>query len=240
MGRGNNKNGKFSAKGIFITATDTDAGKTVVTAGLARNFYKKQYLVDIIKPIATGGIPCPDTFFLSHAVDGTISPEKIAPFSLENPLAPYTILRRKNVSVNIKKIFCEIKQRESLCEFFFIEGIGGILVPCLKYYSVIDFIVELQYPVLVVARAGLGTINHSLMTLSLLKSRKVNVLGFVTNCCKPYANDESLADNALIIAELSGFDWLGNVPYIKNVSDDFSELETVFEKIACKFKEKIR
>ena len=239
MSSENVKKENFLSKGIFITATDTDAGKTVVTGGIAKSFLQQGYNIDIIKPFATGGIPSPDAFYLSEAVGGKIVPEKIAPFSYEDPLAPYAILRRKNIDIDINKMFREIKKREQECEFLFVEGIGGILVPCLKHYSVIDFIVELKYPVLVVVRAGLGTINHSLMTLSLLKNRGVNILGFVTNHCQPYVDDESLCDNSQIISELSGCEWLGNVPYMENTDHSLHKQETVFEQISGKIQKKL-
>ncbi|MDX9703406.1 MAG: dethiobiotin synthase [Candidatus Auribacterota bacterium] len=216
---------------LFITGTGTEVGKTVVTAGLARSFIKMGYRTGVCKPIASGGIPSPDAVTLKQMIATDQSLEEITPVNFLQPLAPYTIVRDYGGSIPMADVIDSIKSLELKTDILIVEGIGGVMVPLLRHYSVIDLITELQYPVLVVASTGLGTINHSLMTLQMLKLRCIPVYGFVANRVMA-DGDISENTNPDIIAELSGVPCLGRVPHAKSDGDIMQQLEKHFERIA--------
>lgn len=220
---------------FFITGTGTEVGKTVVTGALARFFFRSGYCTKVCKPFASGGIPSPDAVTLAACLDGTQSAGSIAPVSFVQPLAPYTIVREYNGSLDIGAALNDVHQLGREADVLLVEGIGGVMVPLLRTYSVIDFIAELQYPVLVVADAGLGTINHTVMTLAMLKARRVPVAGFVANHRSPGGADISTDTNPAIISELTGVPCLGVIPYITGAEETICEqVEKSIEHIADK------
>jgi len=215
-------------KKIFITASDTDAGKTLVTGGLAKTFIRLGYRVGVVKPFASGGRPCADAVFLQKCTGGVMSVDQIAPLVFDEPVAPYAVVRKQNINIDTGRIITEVKNMENLYDVLLVEGIGGVMVPIHRDYSLIDFMADLKYPTIVVARAGLGTLNHTLMTLSHLESRKIPVLGFVSNN-QSNAHDISKKDNSAIISEISGVPCLVELPYEdKNV---LNRLEKYFESL---------
>lgn len=218
-----------SLRGLFITATDTGVGKTVVTGGLARALRKKNYAVGVLKPFASGGTPNPDAVQLSEWLDGSQSAENICPAPLDLPLAPYPIVRRNRGRINVSAAIELVRTYEQKFDIVIVEGIGGVLVPLQRYYSVIDFITELRYPVIVVGRAGLGTINHTLMTLKMLEYRKIPVTGFILNQAD-CQEDISETDNAEIITELSGITCLGQLPFVRDQQTILNVLENYFDQ----------
>lgn len=216
-------------KKIFVTATDTDVGKTLVTGGLAKTFIRHGYRVGVIKPFASGGRPCPDAIFLEKCLDGAMSADQITPLVFDEPVAPYAVIRNQNVDIDLNKIISEIRKMENRYDVLLVEGIGGVMVPIKRDYSLIDFMADLKYPTIVVARAGLGTLNHTLMTLSHLKNKNVPILGFVSNN-QSNVNDISKKDNSAIISEVSGVPCLMELPYEdKNI---LNRLEKHFESLA--------
>jgi len=224
-------------KGIFITATDTDAGKTIVACGLATALQKKGMQVGAIKPVASGAIPNPDCIMLSRCLK--LDYDQVSAVSFTQPLAPYAIVRKTGVRVDIAYAIEKIRKLENISDFVIVEGIGGLLVPIEKQYSVIDLIVELGYPVLVVCRTGLGTINHTLMTLKMLELKKIRVAGFVANSVSFEPDDISRPDNPQIIEELSGTECLHVFPYIDGRFDILKQLEPDFDRFAEKILKKL-
>ncbi len=218
-------------KTFFITGTGTEVGKTVVTAGLARAFINMQYKTKICKPVASGGIPSLDAVLLRQWSGVSQPVEEITPVTFEQPLAPYSIVRDFGGSLDIGGVLKSIRALEENSDILLVEGIGGVVVPLLREYSVIDLISELQYPVLVVADAGLGTINHTVMTLQTLRHRRVPVVGFVANHVRA-DGDLSEDTNPDIITELSGVPCLGRIPYAGANDAIMEQLEKVFEKLA--------
>src|SRR3990167_2155347 len=147
-------------KGIFITGMDTGVGKTVVTAGLVLSLKHKGLDVGIMKPIQSGGRG--DTEFLIKVSGVNDEIELINPYYLKKPLAPLTASEIEGVKIDItaiKNAFEELSRRHDIV---IVEGIGGLLVPLTEDYFVSDLILELDIPVIVVSRVGLGTINHTL------------------------------------------------------------------------------
>lgn len=225
-------------KGIFITATDTEVGKTFVSALLLRALLKQKIKAAYLKPVASGcktenGIlVSEDLLFMEKFTGVKMKQDLHCPVRYQKPLAPIAaaMLEKKPVNlVKIIKAFDNLKQEYSA---LIIEGIGGVMVPLRKHYLVLDLIAEFGLPALVVSRPTLGTINHTLLTISVLKNRGIPIAGFLTNGDKE-EKDEAAATNPKIIADLSRVPYLGHIPMYnsdKETPDDFIEKKAVFIK----------
>ncbi len=155
-------------KNVFVTGTDTDVGKTVVCAGLCLRF-KASYF----KPIQCGTVPHTDSEFVARFIPSS----RICPSSyvLKAPLSPNQAALREGVCIQKKNISLPLVSGSLV-----IEGAGGSFVPLnQKGETVADLIQWLKVPALVVARSTLGTLNHTFLTLSFLRSKKIKVLGLV-------------------------------------------------------------
>ena len=156
---------------IFITGTDTSVGKTLVSAGLS--YHLKSYYW---KPIQTGSNEKKDSQFLSRFIEK----KKILPeaYIFKNPLSPNQAseLEHKEIELSvIHTYFKKISKNKKLV----IEGAGGVFVPLNKKNHMMDLMKKFKIPVLLVARSGLGTLNHSLLSLEALRRRDLHVLGLV-------------------------------------------------------------
>ncbi len=182
---------------IFILGTDTGVGKTLIAAGIARMLVNQGYRVGVLKPIASGGKPSADGKLLQKAarLPNSIYPE-IVPIHYKQPLAPYTASWKEG-KPNFKKIDRVFRTAKKKYDYLIVEGIGGVLVPVTKDFMAIDWLVRWKIPALVVARAGLGTLNHTLLTVEALQTRKVKVLGVVVNGYKGKELSEKTNAHAL-------------------------------------------
>lgn len=170
-------------KGIFITATGTGMGKTILSAGISRFLKDQDRNVGVMKPIASGGQE--DVEFLIHAAGVLDGMEEVNPVYLKNPLAPYEAARIERKSISLKAVAKTFQALSRKHSFMVVEGVGGVRVPITKNEDVTHLIRLLKLPVLVVASAGLGTINHTLLTLEALKKEKIKALGIVLNWFDP-------------------------------------------------------
>jgi len=167
--------------GVFITGTDTGVGKTFITLALARALMARGIDVGVMKPISCGPMDDNDAVYLKKELKISDPLDLINPIRLRLPLAPYAasaILRKK---IDLKKIFKAFKKLLITHEIVLVEGVGGVLVPIKKNYFAADLAKDLNIPAIIVARAGLGTINHTLLTVEALRSRKVDILGIIMN-----------------------------------------------------------
>ena len=207
--------------GVFIVGTDTGVGKTVVAAGLAGAFKSAGVNVGLMKPVATGGaqfsgrLVSLDALFLSEAVGLPIEPDLVNPYCYEVPAAPI-VASQDHEPVNLHVV----KERfDTLCErhdIVIVEGVGGLLVPLSDEFMLPDMIRALNLPVLVVARASLGTINHSLLTIRCARAAGLDVIGFVMNRvtgCGPDRRSTALVEqtNPLIVSKYGETPCLGVV-----------------------------
>lgn len=207
----------YMTKGIFITGTDTGVGKTYIAERLAASLRDKGINVGVMKPAETGcrnraGRLIPrDALRLMKAAGSYDSLALINPYRFREPLAPFVSAQRAG-----KKIYLRVISRsfKTLCcrhEFMIVEGAGGIMVPLTPRYTYCDLANMLRLPVVIVARPGLGTINHTLLTVSALRARNISIAGIIIN----YAVDRKagLAEKTsfTIIAEMSKLPILGVV-----------------------------
>jgi dethiobiotin synthetase len=197
--------------GIFITGTDTGCGKTYVTALLAEYFISRGHDVGVMKPISTGPKAGNDAYFLKRKLELKDPLNLINPIRLKHPLAPYPAARLEKKKLDLKKIFKAYEKLSDLHAMVLVEGIGGVLVPITRDYFVATLIKDLGLPAIVVARAGLGTINHAFLTIEALRQRKIRILGVILNGFK--GKDLSEKTNAKIIEQLSGIPVLAKLAW---------------------------
>ena len=199
--------------GIFVTGTDTGCGKTYVTALAGRIFNCRQGAdVGVMKPISTGPAKENDAVWLKRKLKLNDPLELINPIRLKHPLAPYPAAKMENRKLNINDILRAYKKLEQRHDLVLVEGIGGVAVPITAKYFVIDLIRELKLPVILVARAGLGTINHTLLTVNALWQEKIELLGIIINGFR--GKELSEKSNAAMIRKLSCVPILAELPWI--------------------------
>ena len=156
-------------KGIFVTGTDTDVGKTLVCAWLAR-----KWSADYWKPIQSGSTETTDAQHIASLAPGTIIHPSA--YMLEAPLSPHEAARQQGITIDPTTIILPPTPRPLV-----VEGAGGIMVPLNDSAQMIDLMAQLGLPVLLVSANRLGTINHTLISLEILRSRHIPVLGVVLN-----------------------------------------------------------
>src|SRR3989339_633609 len=200
--------------GIFITGTDTGCGKTVFCAALVKHFRSEGIDCGYMKPISCGSKDDNDAVYLKKLLKLKDPLALINPISLPYPLAPYAAAKKAGKKIELEKIFRSYSQLTVHYSLIIIEGVGGALVPITKDYLVADLIKDLKTPAIIVAKAGLGTINHTLLTIEALKKRKIEILGIIMNGYT--GKDLSEQTNAEVIKEISNIPILAKINLQKN------------------------
>ena len=171
--------------GCFVTGTDTNVGKTVVTAALASCLRGRRVSVGIMKPIETGygsaGSPDSDAERLRWAAGVSDDLNLVVPYRFPAPLAPLAASRQAGETIELHRIISAYEQLAARHGLLLVEGAGGVLAPISEQCATADLIAKLGLPALIVGRPGLGGINHALLTLEALERRHISVLGIVLN-----------------------------------------------------------
>jgi dethiobiotin synthetase len=204
--------------GLFITGTDTNIGKTHVAALIVRALRREGHRVGAYKPVCSGATTDPDgrpswddIFRLRAALGVTYSDELICPQRFLAPLAPPMAAAAEGRTVDFQQLVQGASAWSKLADLLVVEGAGGLLAPVAETKTVADLAVEIGYPLVIVARFGLGTINHTLLTIEAAQRRGLTVAGIVLNQHQP-SDDLSLAEaNAAAIETYSGVRVLGIV-----------------------------
>ena len=167
--------------GLFVTGTDTDVGKTFVTRLLARGLRDAGVDVGVMKPAETGVPPeGPMDARALIAAAGVDDPvELVCPLRFDLPAAPEASARFEGRSVELEPVLDAWTTLSARHDFMLVEGAGGLLVPFDAKLTMADLSARLDLPLLVVARASLGTINHTLLTLEACERRDRPVVGVV-------------------------------------------------------------
>ena len=219
---------------IFVTATDTGVGKTVVTAALAVALLAHEKSVGVMKPVETGvvkGQPS-DAGRLTRTAQVSDSLDFVRPYAFRLPVAPLDAARAERRTIKISTIMRAYRQLQAQHDLLLIEGVGGVHVPITPTMDVLDLIKKLRVPVLVVGRVGLGGVNHALLTLNALHERKVSVLALVLNqTCPAKTAVASLQERSTVelLREFAGVPVIGPLPYMAGVDARF---ERAVEKMA--------
>jgi dethiobiotin synthetase len=201
--------------GIFITGTDTGVGKTYVTATLLVELRSRGVHAAAFKPIACGTGGRHDAEIYAEIMDHEQPLNAINPVYLRHPLAPSVAARLEHKPVDLRQVFRSYQRLAAHYEVVLVEGAGGLMVPIRNNYFVGDLARALRLPLIVVARLGLGTINHSLLTVRQARAMGLKVQGIILN--DTIGGRRGLAErtNIKIVPELCGRPLLGVVPYGK-------------------------
>lgn len=193
--------------GLLITATDTDVGKTWVTALIARELRKTRTRVGVYKPACSGSevndqgkTVWPDLEVLHESVGGEFSIDRICPQRFNDPLAPPVAARNEGRTIDSRLLRTGCDQWAGQVDVLLVEGVGGLLCPISDTESIADLAVDIGYPLLIVTRAGLGTINHTLLTIEAAQNRKLPIAGVILNQCTPTADRSSSTNRDEIVA----------------------------------------
>lgn len=211
----------MNAKGVVVIGTDTDAGKTMISAALVMGLRAAGIPAGYLKPLASDcaitpqGRVSPDVA-LVHRLAGLKEPlYTLNPVCLRAPLSPLAAAREEGVALSLAASAASCREFLAGREFTVIEGVGGLLAPIAPGATFLDLAVELGLPVVVAARPGLGTINHTLLTLEALRRGEVPVVGFIFSHTHPAdPGDPSVKENHALIQEFSGAKFLGALPYL--------------------------
>ena len=216
---------------MFITGTDTDVGKTYVTAGLAVCLRNMGIDVGVMKPFAAGipqkkGFKSEDLEILANAAQINDSESLLNPQFFPIPASPYTAWKNLKIKPKINKIISNFKKLSQIHSTILVEGMGGIMTPILKNYFVTDLIKDLKIPTILVTRTKIGSINHTIMTVNMCKKYKIQIKGIVINDFDSggYKTKELTRD----LKNLTGVPILGSIPFIDDLSN--ASLYKIFSK----------
>lgn len=245
------------SNGIFITATDTGVGKTIVSAMIIRALILKGFKAGAMKPFETGClvqgndlIPS-DGMFLKEMAEMDDPIDLITPLRFELPLSPLAASRLEKKTIDMQKVFQAYEYLKKKYDFLLVEGAGGILVPVgvkkdsaekhnHKAIYISDIIKKLDIPIIIVSRPTLGTINHTLLTVKHAINEGLRVIGIIINHNNPPGIDLSEKTNPDIIEELSTAPVLGVAPHLPTLSKEHfdrvvsTSCKDMFDKIVSK------
>jgi dethiobiotin synthetase len=221
---------RLTKPGLFITATDTEVGKTVTACAIAHALHRNGLRVGVCKPFATGcrkdreGLVSEDAEALAHFADCRQPLDVINPIRYAAPLAPAVAAEAAGTPPDFDALHRALRILDESHDCLIIEGVGGLLVPidpADAQVTVLDLIKALGLPAVVVTRATLGTLNQTTMTVRLLKQARCRVAGIVINGYEPdegspdAVRDPSLATNRQWLAKMTRVPILATIPRCK-------------------------
>ncbi len=169
-------------RGFFVTGTDTEVGKTVVAAAACAASSARGERVAAFKPVVTGlDDPVgewPRDHELLAACTGQ-QPGAVAPYVFGPPLSPHYAAELAGKAIDSTRLVAHAREAAASADLLVCEGVGGFLVPLAPDYLIRDLAVDLALPVVIAARTGLGTINHTLLTVEAVRAAGLTVAGIV-------------------------------------------------------------
>jgi dethiobiotin synthetase len=226
--------------GVFVTGTDTGVGKTLVTAALAIGLRRLGRTVGVMKPIETGVVSSrvaqSDAARLRATVDSEETLGAICPYQFEPPVAPLAAAHVERRSIDPRVIRQVYRLLASRYHTIVVEGIGGVRVPITANGDVMDLILGLHLPAIVVGRAGLGGINHALLTIDALRRRRIQVVALVLNRTHPVRSSVTRLQEKTTLDALrkqAGVPVLGPLPYVPGLVRRFRQSAARFASMAA-------
>jgi dethiobiotin synthetase len=209
-----------SPRGVFVTATDTGVGKTLITAALVAHLTKRGIDVGVMKPIETGVSRSTkaqsDGVRLRRAAGSHDPIAEICPYAFRLPVAPLSAARAERKTIRVATI---LRAFRALCQkhaLVVVEGVGGVHVPITGTADVLDLMQRMGLPVIVVGQSGLGGVNHALLTLRALRQRKIPIVALVLNQLRPLRTKTIRAQEqstVTMLRHLTKVSVVGPLPY---------------------------
>jgi dethiobiotin synthetase len=225
-------------KGVFIVGTDTDVGKTVVTAGLMHVMRSNGYNATYFKAALSGAIQngnnlIPgDTKLVSEVSNLEEAYENTTPYVYKTAVSPHLAAKLENKPIELEVIREKYTYLKEKYDYIIAEGSGGIVCPLIDdergLYTIESLIKDLNMSVIIVARAGVGTINHTVLTVKYIETIGINIKGIVIN---NYVENMICEDNIKLIEKLTKVPVIGKFKNIKNLDKNMEkEIRTQAEE----------
>ena len=209
--------------GLFITGTDTDIGKTALSALLLAELRRRGINAAPMKPVQTGCKgSAPDLDYSLSMASIEVNPEtylQMSPYQFKPACSPHLAAEMAGTEIDIAEIVIAARMLASEYEFVIAEGAGGIIVPLNRRETMLDLMQAMKLPIIIAARPGLGTINHTLLTIRALRSDGLDIAGVVfvaSTDAEPGLIEE---DNATTIEQFGKVPILGTLPYCAALAD---------------------
>jgi dethiobiotin synthetase len=214
-------------KGFFVTATDTDAGKTYVALNLLTQLREQGHQTAALKPVAAGGkrtsensVQNEDALLLQQAATLKFPYEHVNPIILAEPIAPEFSAARENRSLSVAEVLSACQPiLQSAADYIVIEGAGGWQVPLNKKETMADLAIALNFPVIFIVGLRLGCLNHALLTAESLQKSQLPVAGWIANSLSSDLPAEREIINCL--KERLPYDFLGHLAWNEQLKDIF-------------------
>jgi dethiobiotin synthetase len=207
----------MSARGIFVTGTDTGVGKTVIACALVRGLRQCGLRVAVMKPVASGARPTTeglrneDALALIDAAESSAPYADVNPYCFEPPVSPHIAAKEAGVQVDVGMIRSKFLQISAGADCVVVEGAGGWHAPLSEHQTMADLAWELSIPALLVVGLRLGCLNHAHLTRLGIEAHGVNFAGWIASVV-----DEAMArkeENLLALERALGEPALAIVPY---------------------------
>ena len=218
----------------FVTATDTNAGKTMFTTAFIKLLRLQGIDAVPYKPIQTGGLEDTDFTLEHNKISG--KKEDFYTYAFEKPCSPHLASALEEIDISINKIADDFNELANNHESVIVEGIGGVMVPIGNGKFLLDVITELQLPVILVIANKIGSINQSLLTIDKLTS-----VGFCPEILVfndvAQADETILYNNVLTVKELTGINKAIRIPYIPEPNlDDIVRILSIGDTFESSFR----
>lgn len=208
-------------RSYFVTATDTEIGKTAITAAIAFSLKNKSVNIGVMKPFACGtpqkhGFKSEDAQILADSAGVSEPEELVNPYFFPVAASPYTAARKLGKTIDIDLVLEKLQKLSMHHDAILVEGIGGILTPIKKDYYVADLIRDMGLDTIIITSSKIGTVNHTLLTYDTAEKYGIRIRGIIINNYdnKGYRPEELAVD----LINLRGFDVLASVPHLENFS----------------------
>ncbi|QDP39512.1 dethiobiotin synthase [Radiobacillus deserti] len=208
--------------GVFITATSKNIGKTVLTTCLTYALNKKGIDTVPYKPVQCGAIQKDGSWVSPDAevyrnVYQPRNEEEINTYLYKPRFSPHLAAQLANDPINPKKILSNYEKLEQDHDFVLVEGPGGLAVPLIdEHYGNAELVKDLNLPLFVVASAEVGTLNHTVMTVSYARSKHIDVQGIILNQY-PEHPSEGIQENPVMLEKMTGVPVIGMVPHVDDI-----------------------
>ncbi|MFK2826106.1 dethiobiotin synthase [Bacillus sp. B190/17] len=213
--------------GFFITGTDTDAGKTITTLLLAHGLMERGVDAIPYKPVQSGAEWKQGKWTAPDAEMYKLLPEvkedQLYTYLFQKASSPHLAAEEEGTTIDEAGLIAEINRRASGQQLLLAEGAGGLYVPLNREgRCMIDVMEEVKLPVIIAARAGLGAINHTMLTIEAVIKRKLPIAGLVFSSTAPGGEDID-QDNIKVIGQLSHLPVIGHIPFIPDIHTALKE-----------------
>jgi dethiobiotin synthetase len=205
-------------KGIFVTGTDTEIGKTCCSLGLITRLQQAGYRVAAMKPVASGceqtaaGMRNEDAVLLSQCASFSLAYQQVNPYALTLPIAPHIAAAAQGIDIQPAVIKAAFDAMSTLADAVVIEGVGGWAVPINAKQTMVDVAMLLGLPVVLVVGLRLGCLSHALLTATAIMHAGLPLAGWIANSIEP--EPAWAKENIQALRERLPMPLLGVVPYL--------------------------